>query len=288
MQRSVEIFSSGPEENGMITPTTTTGGRFRTRARLRSLLAAAVVPMVFGPAAGRAQVNIEKLRDQDPDRRTASAARIDLTTRSGNVDITTLGLDLRNDTNLAGARTLALARGDFGWKDGERFSNEGLVHFRLARSSDSRWLPEVFAQGDYDKSRRLDRRALVGGGIRAEASRRPGFQLAFGTAWMLESERYELPAGAAHEREPVSHRWSNYVVLRGRFDERVTLTWTAYAQPRFDDFADVRVLSESSLGVALSETLTLTTTFRLRHDGDPPDGIEDLDTRLSTGLAIEL
>jgi hypothetical protein len=66
--------------------------------------------------------------------------------------------------------------------------------------------------------------------------------------------------------------------------ETLDLAWIGYCQPRFDNFADVRFLSEATLSVRISRYLSLNNTFRLRYDSEPPDGIEDLDSALLLGF----
>lgn len=103
---------------------------------------------------------------------------------------------------------------------------------------------------------------------------------------MLEHEHYDLPPEAAHVRVARAHRWSNYLAVFASIGDNVTAAWTAYVQPRFDDFDDVRLLNDMSVGVKVSDALLVSTTFRARYDGRPPDDIDDLDTRLATGIAI--
>jgi putative salt-induced outer membrane protein YdiY len=61
-----------------------------------------------------------------------------------------------------------------------------------------------------------------------------------------------------------------------------------YAQPRFSNFNDVRILSENHLGVVLTEKLSLSINFALMYDSEPPDGIKNLDTNTKLGLTIKL
>ena len=59
-----------------------------------------------------------------------------------------------------------IGSGDLGWEGKERFSNEALAHLRYVRALGSRLHGEAFGQVNYDQSRRLDFRGLVGSGIR--------------------------------------------------------------------------------------------------------------------------
>ena len=50
---------------------------------------------------------------------------------------------------------------------------------------------------------------------------------------------------------------------------------------------DIRVLNETSLGTSLIENLSLSVTFRLNYDSQPPDDIKYLDTSIKTGVVMK-
>ena len=104
---------------------------------------------------------------------------------------------------------------------------------------------------------------------------------------MFEHERLDLESGNVHPQWTSVHRWSNYLSSKVGFNEQTALAWTIYVQPQFDDPADVRVLSESRLGVELRRPVSLMVTVRMRYDSRPPDGTQSLDTTLKSGIAIE-
>ena len=146
---------------------------------------------------------------------------------------------------------------------------------------------ETFAQGDYDRSRRLTLRALIGVGPRFLLFRTSAWEAALGTAYMFEHEELDLPAAAIHPAETDAHRWSSYVTVQGRAGDRLATVVTVYAQPRLDAFADVRMLGDARLAVQLVGALALQVSGFLRWDGRPPDGTDELDMTLKTGVGIE-
>lgn len=243
--------------------------------------AAAILP---GPA--RAQVDIERMRQDSRGKGLYSRASLSLSTRSGNVDATNLELGGRVQY-VHSRNTVFLAfSGDYGWQGGEQFSNQGLAHLRYVRSLTDRVAAEVFVQSDYDKSRLLDARALAGAGGRFEVARGERLGIALGTSCMFEHEKLSLPPAARHPDETDVGRWSNYAGVRWTINERSTLSTTAYAQPQIDDFGDVRVIAEGALETKVAGAVSLALTGRLRHDSRPPDGIESTDTKLGTALAV--
>ena len=231
-----------------------------------------------------AQVNIEKMRQEGLEPGLGGAVGLDLKARSGNVDVWELGLGGQLGLIWPRGISLLIARGELGWKDGERYSNEGLLHLRHEWRGERRARPEFFAQIDYDKARLLDFRSLVGGGLRTRLYRRESLQAWWGTSYMLEHERLEADGALAVNRTVTVHRWSNYLNLRARFDERTRILLTVYAQPRFEAWNDLRVLADVRLTAGLGGPFSLTVSGNGRYDSRPPANIEDLDIKLRTGV----
>jgi Protein of unknown function, DUF481 len=234
------------------------------------------------------QVNIERLRFNPVNRGIGVVAGADFTWRTGNVEHVKFDVTGRLDGEWSGIHVFIVGSGDFGWVDGEPFSNEALLHFRQVFRPERRLQFEVFEQTNYDKARALDRRLLVGAGPRFEVAQSERAQLWIGTAYMTEYERLDLPSGALHPTRGTYHRWSNYLSARFELAEGSVIQWTGYMQPRFDAFDDVRAISEAQLGVRIIGQLSMNMFFLLRYDSDPPDGVVDLDTSLRSGFSFEL
>lgn len=248
------------------------------------LLAASIA---LGPPTLSAQVNIERLRRTDLPPGFAGQAGLDFALRTGNVDLFLLAPSARIDFRAERWTAFALGQGDFGWRAGERFSNQALGHVRIGRVLSPRLTLEAFTQLDYDRPRRLRLRWLVGTGPRLHLAATERWRVALGSAWMFEQEELELPPEAVHPRETRSHRWSNYVTAALRAGERLGAAATLYAQPRFDEVEDIRLLGDARLAVQLAGTLSLQVAGALRWDGRPPDDTEKLDLTLRTGVAVE-
>lgn len=145
---------------------------------------------------------------------------------------------------------------------------------------------EVCGQVNYDKSRLLDFRALLGGGLRVRLVRADVADLAVGTGLVFEHESLGLPPEAGHPRATAVHRSSSYVSLRVTPAPGLVASSTGYAQPKIVDFADLRILNESGIAVAVTGQVTLRAQFELRYDSRPPDGVVRLGTKLTNGIAI--
>jgi len=57
-----------------------------------------------------------------------------------------------------------------------------------------------------------------------------------------------------------------------------------YAQPRFDDFGDVRMLGDSSLSLTVSKHLAVRFSVTLMLDSRPPAGVLPIDSDVKSTL----
>ena len=253
------------------------------RNLLAALAAAALFPVVHGPAA--AQINIESLRRDDAPPGLSGSLGGDLNITTGNVDFVAINLNARL-TRVTGPLTeLLIGQGGLGFLGRNRFATSGLVHYRQTyRLTD--WIgPEWYAQTDYDRSLLLDFRALVGGGARFDFAGGTWGRVGAGVSLMLEHERLELPETAVHPTSTTGIRNSTFLSLRVVPGEHLVVSSTTYIQPALDDLAgDLRVLENLRIATALTERLDLTVTFDLRYDSDAPDGLSALDTRTRMGV----
>lgn len=252
---------------------------FVLRPLVPLLLVLAVIP------AARAQVNVEKLRDLEADGFAATLGG-DVAFRSGNSDLVELGLGSRLDFRSGLHYTFAIASLRYGENNGRRFKDQSFAHLRYTYWFRTRLAAEMFGQAERDGFTLLELRLLYGNGVRLrylEAERAAVYQ---GSTVMIEYEDLDASRVQTHPDELLVGRWSNYLSVRLALSEHTSLINTLYVQPRFDAFADVRVLDEAAVEVALSRHVALRTTFHLRYDSRPPDGVEDLDLTLRNGLTF--
>ena len=238
---------------------------------------------VEGSAAFRAG-NVESLR-------VVTGARVQYETfypaaeRAGATGTSTSG---GGAAALPDIRDLVFAVGSLTYSEKSRsaYVNKGFAHLRWTRMW-LRWLgSELFNQYQFNEFIKLNRRIVGGAGIRLAVARSDAIEIYFGSGYMLEDER--LSVDPPEEIDALAHRWTNYlaVVLRLLGDD-LGLVNTVYAQPRFDDFADYRILSEGEITVAVTEVLSFGFGANLRYDSRPPTGVETLDVSLSNKLRLE-
>jgi Protein of unknown function, DUF481 len=250
---------------------------------------AALLPMVaivrFAvPAA--AQVNIEAMRRDTLPPGFSTTIGADFAARTGNVDLVQLGIVGRADFIARRTTVFLVGNTNIGLLDSTRFLSAGLLHLRQSYAVRPWLRPESFAQINYDHSRLLRVRGLVGAGVRVRLANSAHARVWAATGVMFEHERLDLPDSAVHPARVSVLRSSSYAALRLRAASNLVIASTTYVQPRVDRPEDVRVLENFALSVLVSRAFTIALSFDLRYDSRPPDGIESLDTALQSGIRV--
>lgn len=245
-----------------------------------------VLLLLLWPTGGWSQIDIESRR-QDGSKGKSGEIDLDLTARSGNVDLFELGAGISLSFSQGRSALIMVASGDIGWEGGERFSNEALGHLRYVRSMLERVQMESFLQSNYDQSRNLNFRALGGLGLRFRLMQQDESRAWLGASFLLEHERNEVLPGYLHAEETSDPRGSAYLSFGVRINKTTDATGTFYYQPRLDDPDDFRVLIDYRLTVSVTEAVSLNTSVSLQHDSDPVDSVSESDFKLTTGLSVE-
>lgn len=257
--------------------------RRRLSSRFALILAAGALWPSLASASG---VNVEKDRPDE----SGVSGNLDFKFgyRQGNVNLVDVGLKARisylrgrhlvlllTDSRFA-AQSKLKAGGSLGELSTEdaRYVNRHMAHGRYNVRM-IRWMAsELFSQIETDEFLLLRTRFIVGAGPRFVLHERKDFGAYLGTAYLAEYERLDpdtfvsQPTGRG--RTNWWHRWSSYLSLRFLATDRLTLASTTYVQPRFDDPADLRILSDSSIDVSLVPRLSLKWGLSIRYDSQPP------------------
>ena len=61
---------------------------------------------------------------------------------------------------------------------------------------------------------------------------------------------------------------------------------TLYVQPALSDLEDVRILLSTSLAVAITKHLSVTTDLNYLHDSKPPENTRKFDLNIANGLRL--
>ncbi len=244
-----------------------------------------VVIVCMEPAPGLGQVNTERLRAVEGDGVQGKLGGT-LALQSGNVDLFEVGGNARIDVRTGPHYAFATGELQYGTKNDAPFRDRTFGHLRYNYRLQPWLVAEAFTQLERDGFARLQLRSLAGAGLRVQYLDTELLTIFQGTTPMYEHENLDGSALDQHPATTSTVRWSNYLNVRLHLSDSAHLTGTVYAQPRLDAFEDVRVLQQATLGVDLTEHLSLTAEFNLRYDRRPPDAVESLDLALRNGLTV--
>lgn len=239
-------------------------------------------------ACGRtafAQVSVESFRDRIADDGISASIDGRLTGDSGNTRGVSAGVAAffggRSDPHLGFLAASGNYNSSFGETQAENYFGHARYNYALAPRL---WL-EAFAQIEHDRFKRLKLRRLVGSGPRVRVLDAEPVRAYLGTAYMLEFETLD-----ASETSPGSdsraHRWSNYLSGVYDADEGITLSVMAFYQPRFDRFADYRVLVLSSAEFEINDLVSASLQFNYQYDSLPPPDVRPADVSVINALGL--
>lgn len=170
-----------------------------------------------------------------------------------------------------------------GWQE-TPFQQKIFEHARLRRQLGAQLSAEAFVQHEYDRWRRLELRALVGGGLRWDGHPAEGLALAAGLSLMAQTEQLLAPKAGDPAGLVSELRLSSYLSTALELSKHAALSATLYAQPRPLALADVRGLVDLALQVAATPRWSLKLQHSLALDSRPPIGVEGYDATTKAAL----
>lgn len=251
--------------------------------RRRNLLTtlAALIPVLAAQPADSQVIRSYEALDQAAGERWYTTLGLSLDASGGNVEYTEVdfsgALGFRGETNFVRFYPAYRVRS----QDGDRQEDEKSLHLRHSYTFSPRLRSFAFVQYQSDLALALDRRFLVGGGMRKRVVELEGGGVDVGLGVMWESERV---TGQATETD---YRGANLVVASGKAGN-VDLNFTGFYQPRLTNWRDVRLAGSGTAAVPLGSRLALTVAARWRKDTDPPAGVLQEDYGITVGLRFSV
>ena len=163
--------------------------------------------------------------------------------------------------------------------DGATLLNEGFQHIRYNRKLGKVFDFETFIQGQYNEAIKLRVRGLLGVGGRFQIVDRDQQKLTYGVSYMYEYDE-ESESNIVHR----DHRLNNYLSIVLQLTSQASFISTTYFQPVAFRFNDVRLSSQSSLNIRISDRLRFQSAFTIQYDSRNPEGVPPTIYRLTTGL----
>jgi len=249
------------------------------------LLLALVLP---APGAGQAILNVEALQGAEDEAFHAEVSgrlRLD----SGNTDLFQIGGDV--GLGILGDRHWIRGFGGMERleRKGKDILNNRYVHLRYNYRFSEELRTFQFFQVQANENLFLDRRWLLGTGLRYRLVGGDEARLEVGSGFMWEAERLN-PEKLTGEEDPETEtvRMANLLVGSGPIGERHRWVTVVYYQPTVEDFGDYRLSGELGLEMEVVASLDLNVTFTWRHDNRAPVGLEEDDLGFRTGFTYHI
>jgi hypothetical protein len=234
-----------------------------------------------------AQVNTERFREDEDTTGFSGYVDLEGILATGNTDFQIISLGSRLNYNWGDDYTFVVADGGYGWENGNAFVDQLFAHLRHVITTGELLQIELFTQFDNNKKRLLEARELLGGGVRFRILKTEHFKFRLGTAYMFETERYDLPPDSNHPNTTSFHRFTGYVTFKYQLNKLLSFVSTTYYQPRFKDFNDYKLFSENAFMIDTGKVLDLFIKFNLRYDSRPPDTVKNFDTISRIGFSFK-
>lgn len=231
-------------------------------------------------------VSMEDLHTGAPREGLSGNAALSLSTTSGNTEKEDYALGSRLQWHSGAVTDYLILRGAYGESGGVKNTENSFLHARHMYNFRPRHNAELFVQAEQDTFARLDFRGLAGLGARYTIFERESVGVVhFGLGAFYSRERIDdsYPDGGTESL----WRTNSYLVLKYQLSENAVLGSTTYYQPAMGDSHDFRALEQAGLKVKINDTLSLTLSYDLRYDSEPPIGVERRDTTTATTLSLE-
>jgi hypothetical protein len=168
--------------------------------------------------------------------------------------------------------------------EGENVISEGYFHHRINFWRNRKLSAETFAQYQYNETRGLMNRGLVGATPRLTLKASEKLDVAIGTGVMYEWEEWKLEENKALTRLVKS---TNYINIHAKFTENTELMFIAYYQARFDRFVHPRISGDANFRAKLSKHISFNLKFVPYYDAAPVIRIEKWNYEITSGIGIQ-
>lgn len=252
------------------------------------LVFTAVLLMIFRPVQSQTIVNIEKLQ-ADAKAGWFAGLTTDFELEKGNSEV--LELDGQSIVGYEHRRhAVKLFSGvNFLSEGSNAVTARSFIQLRYNYIFNSRYRTFTFYQYQKNKELILNRRQLIGVGLRRTFSVPESPELHMGAGLMYENERRDPEKLFPSEPSDIQLiRMNTLVFFSTGIGSNSSLLNSTYYQPALTNFGDFRLLNEASLEVAVKEYLDLNVSFVWRYDNRPPRVLKKYDIHITSGFSLHL
>ncbi len=174
-----------------------------------------------------------------------------------------------------------------GGDDVTQIENNQFVHLRYNRTITNWLVWEAFSQAQINEVELVLFRWLIGTGPRFKILDKEKGYIYFGTLYMYEKSGEEINGSESIEKYN-HHRLSSYLSMYYAFNKNTAISHVTYAQPRLDQFNDIRISTETGIEFKLFKKLKWRTYFYCVYDSRPPESVLDLRYQLKNSISFSL
>jgi len=256
-----------------------------------SLLALGLGASLLGPLSAAAQItaNIEPFSLGQQEEGTNATLGANFTMEANDTVLLAIDLDPRID-HVQGPNSVTVV-GNVGFSEraGTTIRNQFLVHTRYLRDVGSGVSAEVFTRALRNEFALINSQVSSGVGLRFEVTNTEETATYAGILGGFQSERLDVDASADHPDALDDPRGFGYLAYRQQITENTTLLNTLRTGLRLaDDLNDVLLTNSATLEVGVSDNVSLTATFGVELDSQPPGDQPDVSMSLTNGLSVSL
>ena len=232
-------------------------------------------------------VNIESKRMQTDSTRYVFRADLSSSYTNNNGDyLYLINSNLTAQVKSKDLNNILFLIGDYGLITSENieFQNAWFLHLRYNQELTELFRFEAFIQSQENKILDINRRNLIGAGIRLKLLSKEHLRLYWGNAYMYEYERTN-----DLDVEVYNHRYSTYLSLSmSNKSNTLNLTNTCYYQPLLRDFGDTRILDQLKMNFQLTKKLSFFTLFEYFNDSITLKDRSQYSINTSFGIGLNL
>lgn len=165
---------------------------------------------------------------------------------------------------------------------GADYANAGVQHLRYNYKITDWFTAEAFTQAQFNKLLNVDFRWLLGAGPRFKVVKTKPFRMYAAALYMYEYE--ELADTTLIHRD---HRLSTYASLTLKIKDNLSLINTTYFQPKFSDFSDFRLSSQTDMKIGISKHFAFKVSYVYYYDAVPAEQVPHETHALVNALSFE-
>jgi len=179
---------------------------------------------------------------------------------------------------------------------GSDLRDSWLLHLRFNYKLSSLFRIETFVQSQYNEFSNINRRNLVGAGVRFKFASNENI-----TFWTYDDQRfvYSLYLGNSYmyEYEKIdaintsfyNHRNSTYLSFNASLPKNnIEILNTVYYQPLYEDFSNYRILEQFKIEIPISEKFSINTAFNYSYLSKTTLYEKQSTASLSIGLGLNI